>query len=271
MTKTLLPRVAVPVALAAALAIGCAAVAAPPAAGPAHIVCLTVDEPNNYDAVQTCRGFADREWKALGHRVTVIEGNHERPTDFPGFLAAAPTADLLVVFVRRATPPRPQLDLIAAHLAAGRPLLGIRTANHAFVPLPGSAPTDPQAATWPEFVPDVLGCDNTGYETRGLPYAVRRHPDAPAESPLLAGVDVESIRGHVSLYRVLPLAADATPLLLAQAAGIEPPQPLAWTRRHGPRGARIFYTSLGAPDDMAQPAVRRLFTNAVVWALGGTP
>lgn len=234
---------------------------------PAHIVCLTVDEPNNYDAVNFCRGFAEREWRELGHRVTIIEGNRELPTHFEGFLEAMETADLLIVFVRRATPPPEQLDAIRKHLAAGRPLVGIRTANHAFIPPANLPVTDPALASWPEFVPDVLGCENTGYETRGLPYSVTRHPQAPADSPLLAGVDPGAILGHASLYRVLPLAADATPLLLGQAGEIEPAQPLAWTRSYGPRHARIFYTSLGAPEDAVQPALRRLVVNAVQWAL----
>jgi hypothetical protein len=240
----------------------------PAARAGSRIVCLTVDEPNNYDAVNTCRGFAEGEWKAPGHRVTVIQGNRERPTHFEGFLEAMKSADLLVVFVRRATPPQDQLDAIRAHLAAGKPLLGIRTANHAFSPLPGQAPSDPDLASWPEFVPEVLGCQNTGYETKRLPYEVRRHPLAPSDSPLLRGVDVSRILGHVSLYRVLPLAADVSPLLLGQADGIEPAQPIAWTRLHGPRKARVFYTSLGAPADIVQPSVRRLIGNAVNWTLG---
>lgn len=239
-----------------------------PFARSAHIVCLTVEEPNNYDAVNACRGFAEREWKALGHRVTIIEGNHELPTNFEGFVEAMKSADLLVVFVRRATPPREQLDAIRAHLAAGKPLLGIRTANHAFVPPANRPVSDPALSTWPDFVPDVLGCDNTGYETKGLPYAVSLHPQAPAESSLLEGVDPAAILGHVSMYRVLPLAPDATPLLLGKAKDIEPAQPLAWTRLYGPKKARVFYTSLGAPEDVIQPALRRLITNAVSWTLG---
>lgn len=242
--------------------------AAPILAGPsAHIVCLAVEEPNNYDAVNFCRGFAERELAELGHRTTLVEGNHERPTHFKGFLGAMKTADLLVVFVRRATPPREQLDAIRAHLAAGKPLLGIRTANHAFVPLPGQPTSDPKLAAWPEFVPEVLGCQNTGYETKGLPYRVRRHPLAPADSPLLESVDPSAILGHTSLYRVLPLSEDATPLLLGEADGIEPAQPIAWTRLHGPRKARIFYTSLGAPEDVVLASVRRLLRNAVEWTL----
>jgi hypothetical protein len=83
----------------------CLASALPVAAqSPAHIVCLTVEEPNNYDSVNACRGFAEKEWKALGHRVTIIEGNLELPTHFEGFVEAMKSADLLVAFVRRATP-----------------------------------------------------------------------------------------------------------------------------------------------------------------------
>jgi len=261
---SLLPRIG---RLAAAFAAAFAAAIPLAAAPPAHIVCLVVEDPNNYDAVNFCRSFAEGELAELGHRVTVVEGNHELPTHFEGFLEAMETADLLVVFVRRATPPAAQLDAIRAHLAAGKPLVGVRTANHAFVPLPSRPPSDPALATWPEFVPEVLGCENTGYETQGMPYAVSLHPQAPADSPLLDGVDPETIRGHASLYRVLPLAEDAVPLLLGTAQGIEPTQPLAWTRRYGPENARVFYTSLGDPEDAVQPAMRRLFVNAVTWAL----
>lgn len=121
---------------------------------------------------------------------------------------------------------------------------------------------------WPEFVPEVLGCQNTGYETKGMPYRVSLHPDAPANSPLLAGINPAAISGHQSLYKVLPLAPDATPLLLGTAEGMSPAQPIAWTRVYGPKQARIFYTSLGGPFDVTQPDVRRLILNGVNWTLG---
>jgi type 1 glutamine amidotransferase len=68
---------------------------------------------------------------------------------------------------------------------------------------------------------------------------------------------------------VLPLAADATPILIgtAQAGAATPPQPVAWTRSYGAAKARIFYTSLGAPEDMLSTDVRRLLLNAVAWTL----
>jgi len=233
----------------------------------ARIVIMAVEDPNNYDAVNSMRDFANRELRQLGHRVDLLEGNQALPTDFPGLVEAMRAADLLIVFVRRATLPKAQLDAIRKHLAAGKPLLGIRTANHGFVP-PRSAPiTDSRLAAWPEFTPDVLGGQNTGYETKGMPYSVSLHPQAPKNSPLLAGVKPERIRGYQSLYKVLPLAGDATPLLLGTAAGNPPAQPVAWTRRYGEKRARIFYTSLGAPQDMQLPNVRRLLVNAVNWTL----
>jgi type 1 glutamine amidotransferase len=68
---------------------------------------------------------------------------------------------------------------------------------------------------------------------------------------------------------VLPLAGDAVPLLIGSAGegGTSPPQPVAWTRFYGPKRARVFYTSLGAPEDLQIPDARRLLVNAVAWTL----
>lgn len=231
-----------------------------------HIVIMTVEDPDNYDAVNSMRNFAEQELRPLGHRVTIIEGDKPERNHFAGLVEAMQEADLLVLFTRRRFPPKWQLDAVRAHLDAGKPLLGIRTANHAFILRPKETLTDPSLATWPEFTVDVLGGENTGYETKGLPYGVGVSPGA-AESLLLKGVNAAKILGHESLYKVLPLAADTTPLLLGTAQGQLPAQPIAWTRLYGTNKARIFYTSLGAPADMKQPDVRRLLLNAVAWTL----
>jgi len=39
---------------------------------------------------------------------------------------------------------------------------------------------------------------------------------------------------------------------------------VAWTRPHG--GGRVFYTSLGHPDDFHQPCFLKLLVNALFWA-----
>jgi type 1 glutamine amidotransferase len=236
------------------------------AAPAANIVIMTVEDPNNYEAPRTMREFAEKDLRPLGHRVTLIDGDKPQMHHFAGLVEALKDADLLVLFSRRRFPPKEQMAAIRAHLAAGKPLLGIRTANHAFLPKPNEA-VDPSLAPWPEFTHEVLGGENTGYEIKGLPYSVRV-PDG-VKTPLLEGVNVANIRGYQSLYQVLPLAADATPILIgtAQVGAATPPQPVAWTRTYGSGKARIFYTSLGAPEDMRSADVQRLLLNAVAWTL----
>ncbi len=233
----------------------------------ANIVIMTVEDANNYDAVNSMRDFADKDLRPLGHQVTIIEGDQPKPHHFGGLVEAMKDADLLMVFVRRRFPAKDEMAAIRAHLAAGKPLLGIRTANHAFIPKPNEVIDDEGLATWPEFTHEVLGGENTGYETKGLPYSVKIAEGA-AGNPLLEGVNPANILGHQSLYKVLPLAENATPLLTG-TANVEttPPQPVAWTRTHGPKHARIFYTSLGAPEDMKIADVRRLLLNGVAWAV----
>jgi type 1 glutamine amidotransferase len=232
----------------------------------ANIVIMTVVDPNNYDAPKTMRDLAEKELRPQGHRVTIIEGDKPQMHHFEGLVEALKDADLLVLFSRRRFPPKEQMAAIRAHLDAGKPLLGIRTANHAFLPKPNEV-VDSSLVAWPEFTHDVLGGENTGYETKGLPYTVSAI--SGIKTPLLEGVNPANIRGYQSLYKVLPLAADATPILIgtAGAGASTPPQPVAWTRSYGPNKARIFYTSLGAPEDMQIADVRRLLVNAVNWTL----
>lgn len=232
----------------------------------ANIVIMVVEDPNNYEAPRTMRDFADKQLRPLGHHVTIIDGDKPRPHHFAGLVEALKDADLLVLFSRRRFPPKDQMNAIRAHLAAGKPLLGIRTANHAFIPKPKEV-VDPSLVPWPEFTDEVLGAPNTGYETKGLPYTVSIAPGAE-NSPLLAGVNPANILGAQSLYKVLPLAADVTPLLIGTAkTNTSPPMPVAWTRTYGPNKARIFYTSLGAPEDMEIADVRTLLINGVAWTL----
>jgi type 1 glutamine amidotransferase len=236
------------------------------AAPAANIVIMVVEDPDNYDAPNTMRDFAEKELKPSGHHVTIVAGDKPQKHHFAGLVEALKEADLLVLFSRRRFPPQDQMAAIRAHLDLGKPLLGIRTANHAFIPKSKEV-VDPSLAPWPEFTVEVLGAPNTGYETKGLPYTVSIAPGAE-NSALLDGVDAANILGHQSLYKVLPLAADATAILIGTArTDTSPPQPVAWTRHYGPNKARLFYTSLGAPEDMRIADVRRLLVNAVKWTL----
>ncbi|MCL4789422.1 MAG: hypothetical protein KJ070_21975, partial [Verrucomicrobia bacterium] len=43
-------------------------------------------------------------------------------------------------------------------------------------------------------------------------------------------------------------------------------EPVAWINTNGNR--RVFYTSLGGPEDFADFSFRRLLLNGMLWALG---
>lgn len=227
----------------------------------ARIMFLVTAEPQNYQADQTISRFAKTLHERRGHECTVVQG--EGPLEglrFPG-LEALDRADLLVIFFRRSGLSPEQLGIIRRHLGAGKPLVGIRTANHAF-----SVNGDPAAGheKWWEFAPEVLGCENRGYgkEADGVDVAVVPGAD---RHPILEGVEPLSWHSQGALYRVKPLIDDDAAVLLTGGSGPFTDEPLAWTRMAGK--SRVFYTSLGYPSDFDLPQYRRLLENGIEWAL----
>ena len=106
--------------------------AAPLFAAPANVVLMIGED--EYKTWETLPAYAASTLRPAGLRVTIIHASKENKNDFPGLVAALRDADLLLVSVRRRTPLKEQLDAVRAHVAAGRPLVGIRTASHAFEP-----------------------------------------------------------------------------------------------------------------------------------------
>src|SRR5262245_61063404 len=106
---------------------------------PPHIVFMIGED--EYHTWDTLPDFAKRELEPRGYRITTIQADPSDKNRFPGLVEALQSADLLFISVRRRTPPPDQLDAVRAHLNAGRPLVGIRTACHAFA----LRPTDPAA------------------------------------------------------------------------------------------------------------------------------
>jgi type 1 glutamine amidotransferase len=234
---------------------------------------LMVIGEDEYRTEQTLPAFARQELEPRGFQVRFAHADPADKNNFPGLTKAAAEADLVLISIRRRTPPNEQLAAIRAHLAAGKPLVGIRTASHAFAVRDQKVPLASNAATWPEFDSEVLGGHYTGHHGDGPKVATAAAPGAERHR-ILRGVDLTQLSSNGSLYKVTPLAGSTTPLLLGSIPG-QGPQPAAWTNSARPGQSLVFYTSLGHPDDFQNPAFRKLLLNGICWALDiaapGTP
>ncbi len=227
-----------------------------------RIVFLISEDPNNYEAHKTIPEFAELLRREHGFEVNVILGRGERTSFyFPG-LEVLSKADLLVVFSRRVALQDQQLETIKAYLGKGKPLIGIRTANHAFT-LQG--PDVPKAgyATWEGFVSEILGCKNRGYGPTELGTDVIPQQNL-IKHPILKGIDPDGWHSTGNLYLVSPLLDSGSVVLLTGRAG-DRLEPIAWTRMANK--SRVFYTSLGYPDDFQNMQFRKLLINGIRWAL----
>lgn len=213
---------------------------------------------DEYETAETLPAFAAAELEPAGVRCTFVIADPKSPHDFPG-LEALNDADLMFVSARRRAPSAEHMQIIKRFVESGKPVVGIRTASHAF-DARGKAPEG--HAEWPTFDPDVLGGHYTGHHANEVEPRIEPAPEARGHA-ILDGVTA-GFRSKGSLYKTSPLAATTTPLLTGSIDG-HPAEPVAWVNLKGK--SRVFYTSLGHPDDFKNPAFRRLLTNAVFWAL----
>ena len=190
-------------------------------------------------------------------------------------LEALKTADLAVFFLRFRALPDDQLKLILDYVNSGRPIVGLRTSTHAF-----RYPKEHKNAKYNAgFGREVFGQkwithEGNKYGTRVLA-ALKDHP-------IMRGITREFwVRSW--LYNVIPLHGDCVTLALGYATDtdtgpVDPeqrhpkrnvkgtPSPVAWTKTY--KGAKVFYTSLGHPQDFEVESTRRLLINGIYWALG---
>jgi type 1 glutamine amidotransferase len=224
-----------------------------------RIVFLVTDDPPNYRAVQTIPVFAKMLDEHYGCCCTVLQGEGSLGAmRFPG-LETIQNADLLVIFLRRSALSDSQLAMIRAYLDHGKPLVGIRTANHAFAARGKIAEGH---VKWDEFCSQVLGCGNYGYGPESLGVDVRPVAESVGH-PILAGVEPLDWHGEGQLYLVKPVDRKAAVLLTGSAANNV--ERVAWTRTCGK--SRVFYTSLGFPTHFKLPQFNRLLVNGVFWAM----
>jgi len=223
-----------------------------------HVVVVMAEE--GYGTAETLPPFA---LKHLGpdFKVSFVYANSENRNDVPG-IAILDDADVAIWSIRRRALPREQLDVFQRFIAAGKPLVAIRTTSHGFS-LSKGKPTA-GLADWPEFDQQILGGNYNGDHGNKSGILVTL-AEGVSGHPILKGVRNDNLAAFASLYRTSPLADTAAPLLIGRADGVEQSEPVAWTHQR-PNGGRVFYTSLGHQDDFNLRDFQLLLRNAVYWA-----
>jgi type 1 glutamine amidotransferase len=216
---------------------------------------------HEYETATTLPEFAARHLANHFRVVTVTGLLAPGESAFDGLEAIA-DADVLLVSVRRRTPPKAQLDAIRRHVTAGKPVVGIRTASHAFSLLRNQT-LAPGNADWPQFDAEVIGGNYTNHHGKGPAIRVTASGATAAKHPILKGVRLP-FESEYSLYKNTPLRPGAQSLLTGEIPGKDP-EPVAWvfTRRDG---GRTFYTSLGGPTDFKNDSFVNLLRNGILWA-----
>ena len=261
-----------------------------------HVVLVSGDE--EYRSEETLPQLGKILAKRHGFTCTVLfaldkDGtiNPNVNNNIPG-LEHLKSADLMVIFTRFRNLPDGQLKHVVDYVESGRPVVGLRTATHAFNL---SNKESPYASwTWTSKVKGFEG--GFGKQVLGETW-VSHHgahgkestrgviaPDA-AGHPVVRGLKDGDIWGPTDVYGVrLPLPGDSKTLVYGQVlkgmkpddepvAGKknDPMMPLAWTKSYtvkSGKAARVFTTTMGASQDFASDGLRRLLVNACYWAVG---
>ena len=261
-----------------------------------HIVLISGDE--EYRSEEALPQLAKILSKHHGFRCTVLfaidkDGetiNPMRNDNIPG-LEALKTADLMVLFTRFRNLPTEQLEHFAAYLKSGKPIIGLRTATHAFNL--GKDTKFPEyhwqskVAGWEGgFGRKILGETWVAHHgSHGKEGARGILAKEQAKHPILKGIADGDIFGTSDVYTVkLPLPGDSLPLVMGEVTETlksdspavkskknDPMMPIAWTKTYtidDGKPARVFTTTMGASQDFAFEGTRRMVVNACFWAVG---
>ena len=153
-------------------------------------------------------------------------------------------ADLLFIFARRMKLVESQMKTIRMNWVKGKPVVGVRTASHAF-----------QKADNEVFDRQIMGGNYQGHFGNG-PVKVTNS----GKHPVLKGV------GKITsdkLYKAGPLAKGTT--VLQQGDIGTDKHAVSWVNTL--EGGRTFYTSLGVPKDFENENFRRMLVNAIFWSV----
>ncbi len=215
----------------------------------------------------------------------LIDPNYS--SNIPGLQQLA-NADLMIIATRFRELPDDQMQHIVDYIQAGKPVIGLRTATHAFNYKPKSESKfvdwGYNSGKWKGgFGQQVLGETWISHHGKHGSQSTRGviHPKAESH-PILKGV--KDVWGPTDVYGIKNLGSDATILLDGQVlegmkpgdkavAGSvnEPMMPLAWLKDYqapGGKAGKAFCTTMGAATDLPSEDFRRLLVNAAYYLTG---
>jgi type 1 glutamine amidotransferase len=216
---------------------------------------------------------ADLE-KNYGFRTIVLKASPDQNSEenIPG-LEALKEADLAVFFLRWRRLPADQIQYIEAYLKSGKPMVGFRTTTHAF-----NYPKGHPLEKWNAFGEFAFNAPpGWGGVAKHTHYGHESSTDVSiisteAKNPILTGVE-NNFHARSWLYQVLPSYPMKGSVALLMGHPINPSpasayvNPVVWTGVNS-YGAKIFFTTLGHPDDFNQEAFQHVVINGIHWAAG---
>lgn len=187
--------------------------------------------------------------------------------------------DLVILFSRLISLPPEQFQYIYNYLDSGKPIIGIRTANHGFIDL--DYRKDGQKVNFGEA---VLGGSFRNHHGRWQQDSTRGMIVEPnKDHPILK--DVKDIWGTSDVYRTfkeggtlpegcLPLVEGQPLMGRNQDDAVNAdlvPLPVAWVKTwtgNTGKTARVFHVTMGSAQDFQNDGFRRLCVNAAYWCMG---
>ena len=259
-----------------------------------HIVFVSGDE--EYRSEEALPVLAQILSKKYGFNCTVLfsidpaTGRIDalNQNNIPG-LEQLRTADLLVIFTRFRELPDSQMKYIDEYIKAGKPIIGIRTATHAFAYKKTSKSIyakysfDSKIKGWEGgFGKIILGetwVSHHGIHGKEGTRALINGVEKNEKNPLLNGV--KDIWVPTDVYTVRKIGNNFVPLIYGQSTNgmtsstpvnlEKPVLPVAWTKTYtAPNGrkGKVFSTTMGSAVDLLNEDLRRLLINACFWGSG---
>lgn len=302
------------------------------------------EQANAGSAVKQWQSYAGREGAGKGKRVVLIAGDEEyrseealsqlgkilsvhhgfdatvvypQHTGTPGIidpnyqnnipgLEALRDADIMIIATRFRDLPNAQMKEIEDYLKAGKPVIGMRTATHAFYIKDKSK----KYAHWSfDYKGDKKAWTNgfgqlilgsTWVSHHGWHMYESTRGVLTGSHEIHNGIGPGDIWGPSDVYGVpQPLPGDSEPVILGQVvAGMgklhppigpgpydkvpgygkkpgfhknDPMMPVAWTKSYqipGGKKGKAFVTTMGSSNDLSAAGTRRMLVNGIFWAVG---